>query len=714
MSEAIVTQTPASNVPSLSLVGARRQRRVLSPEEKMRREEQIMNMIEASEKTLGLDDARKTVSTETFPLPLMILNSTPTPKGRMITAMIAPMKPFEYLGVRNFTLVDGLNQIEIMQDIRSREQRERDDAAGRELDSYEILEMDEIDGVRDIDFKYGRARKIYREGQILSVFFGKSLQEERNIDAGIIAVVNWDISCYHKTKVEKEKGTVSVFATIDSVIKGVRFVMDDMNFLIEQANLSTTQFRTEVAALEEYVTTHDTIDQDYMKTKLGYRQTNCIVLPIGQRLDDRLDAIGQPNSCLITECTSRDKKNYLIVDSKSREKVKPENPMLSLSFQVQQWSGERTDNDDGYLPTDTLLSLDVAIFKKQLPPIFKIQSPVPWYALIEPVHGLIRGFVVAKENAFQSFGRKLNNDRITAARNAGCTTRKEIAAFINAPTGNLALSFVASFAAMALLVDGPMFIRSVGFRVSPKRLLQSWGCTPTSPMKTSRIESYVTSTTGFRLDAPLNCLSECAGDNFNMMFDMVDNFEFRMLAAIRPTQKTLQKMPNEDIYDAISSMSPEDGDLFFDFVLQVLAGTEEKYMRRNGDKYADDHPAKRFDFERSDEAKVIYSFAINTKLIQNTNLATAATLREMNLENLLSGEKQPLMIEAASPVSKKRPREESSSDSVSDAKRAKGPTGGKSVPVNPDALDIDDPIEDSDEEEEEDEDDEEEEERIAS
>lgn len=669
------------------------------------------SFLASTKETTGISEASKMMGGDTIVLPMLVFGTRPTDKGRMITGMIAPLSHFTKQGVKgyHFNRERKRNEIEVIQDIRSGDKRTADQKFAVELDSYQIHEMPEIEGKVDTDEEMCRARRIIGEGDIVTVFFGKSEEEESNIAPGYLVVLNYCISCYHKA-IKNDKGVIlrkeiSLFENIESVRLGISVPISIVADWLQSMNLMTQQFRSRVGELIHYMENTPGISDEKLKTQ-SYRLSNYCMIPLGWPADARHPNIGRADSNILVNTTPPKEVNFQREDKKAKVPKGESAPMLpkiEMSMKGYQWKGERTSNN--YDPEDVVFAIDMIIFDRALAP-FKIRSPKAWVALIPSVFDLMEGVIVAKENLLSGIRAEGNAGRI-AELGAGASA-EEMDAKLNGPVGENKPSFVLKLNSEALIVDPVHFVQRVGFRVTSKRLIEYWG-----GKKTARKEDYVTKSQKIDFGSPLLCLTEAYGKSLEMIFAQPDNYEFRILTNVIPTAETLSNVNKHDLYDELSDMSPEYGDQFLDFAIKGLSNgkTTQQYAKTAGSKLAKDHPCRSYNFQLfNNDNLVVYVFAINMLHLASQYKSAEEQLTDGGLTKLITGSaednepqddasaKDELAQKEASPPKKKGKKrmatEMAASPRSSPAKRSRR-TRQSTTPApeaeaeNPDEIDID-------------------------
>ncbi|MCA1800204.1 MAG: hypothetical protein LC650_02830 [Actinobacteria bacterium] len=691
----------------------RRRARTLTAEERAQRQKFMESFLESAKETRGVAEASRMMGGDTIVLPMMVFGTRKTDKGRMITGMIAPLAYFKKQGVKGYVYNETRrrNEIEVIQDIRSGDKRNFDDKTKVDVESYDIHNMEEIEGAYDTEEKFCRARRIIGEGDIVTVFFDKSEEDESNIGPGYLVLVNYCISCYHRAT-KNEAGVIlhkqiSVFENIESVRQGIYVPVSVIADWLQSSNLVTQQFATRVGELSHYIENTPGVSIDKIKAR-SYKLPNYFLIPLGWPTDETHPNIGRANSNILVNTTIAKEDNFLRDDKKSKEKTPPKLPKMSLTFKGYQWRGERT-SAGGYQPEDVVFAIDMTVFDRALT-VFGIRSPEAWGALIPPVFDLMEGVIVAKENLMSGVRVEGNSSRL-AELGVGASA-EEMNAKLNSPVGKNEPSFVLKLNSEALIVDPVRFVKRVAFRVTANRLIEYWG-----GKKMARKEDYVTKNGEVAYGSPLMCLSESYGKSLDMLFAQPDHYEFRLMTNVVPTQDTLEDTSKEEVYETLADMPADYGDQFLDFIIKGLGSNRAKnYIKSAGKKLAKDHPCRTYRFQfYGAKSAVIYVFAVNTLQVASQYKSAEEQLASGGLLELIEGGSGNDNMDVDSRSPKKRSINEAqegdaSDDSASSTKRQRpsrhstAAAPADSLPSNPDELNIDDSEDDEGDEDEEEED----------
>lgn len=570
----------------------------------IRDEEGLKKMWEQMQKSMEaaptLKDAKSLDKSELFNVPLTILGEREVgqKKNRYAIVMIGPFSGFSDYDLKYQTLPDGRRYIHATRDARPAPVKGKDKKAGKSLGDYTPANIDDVKDVFDPDCEHGLIYKDLIEGDTLEM---RDETAGKLAKAGTVCMAAVEPMIWHAQKDKTFR--IACQLKIKRMLTSIQMPIGDFVSWMIQQDMSTRHFQTEFPLYLKYQETNPS-EQDLKNA--AYRD-NLVTLITGLPNDYRHPRFMKPNTSMLMDETDTSNDATFSVEDFETKVMKP---ILSFEYKGMQWNGKR--DSPQYNEEDVLFAAFPNLYTDHIGPL-DIASPSNWKKLMANVYDMMQGVYVGKENAKTGSQSKLNQDRV--ATTGGDWDEKMRT--INESTGDRSFSFSLHFSTVAYIFDPVSFLESVCPRVTPEKIRERWG------NKSAPKSIGVEYPKDFDSSKIVVCLSEI-DTNTDLDHVLNDNrYEFRVFTAVSPVRKREKR----DIYAKVSAMSPQDGDLFLDFIHKCVLTGEDEFLESNSN-YGDDHPARLYKFKAQHDIE--YFFAINKSEWDRRRNAALAKMKKFS------------------------------------------------------------------------------------
>lgn len=635
-----------------------------------------------------------------------------TKEAKVIKAVVPDLLTFGPLVGGAEVLVDDLGRgyIEVVFDVRDREDRASDEAKGVKPEDYVVRPASEVRDTLDPNKEIGRVSVRITSFESIKLI---NKAQANYLNIGSFALLNVEPRAWRGD--DKKRFAINAMINLNSVGSHHQMPIAACVEWLYAAAAWTQHFETKVAkykkSMLDYIREHHAEPDQATKNALTYRTDNEMLIMLGFNHGDYMDQhLDMDAGVSFIDNTKRVDTNYKNFDTDTNKfKLCYRTELL-----VSQW--EAIDGaPPGYPSHDPSrvmrFQLSIPIWAEIIERL-AINSFDLWREIAPVNMPYFKAAVFGRENAKNTFENALTCNRLACLANPDDINTPVLPSepVDEVPEGEEGekdtamaqanrLSFVMSVQADAVLFDPVVNLQYLGIPVTADDVKRHLFGGKTMPV-------YPADARGDALDPtrPFINLSELKCD----VKRVLDNpaFEYRVLSNYRGVE-------GEFTQDMFGSLSVKDGELVLGYLAGVLAkrGTlsRDDYLKTKRAAVGPDHILRKYNFQLDGTKPTFVVFAINKETIKASEQAfnefittiegaTPELFRSMqtNVNTLPLLQNATLQIEevkeptAANPSVKRKADEEPTSASAPAPKKAKGLDGEAIVKTS--LHDLNDPM----------------------